>query len=594
MNKSYKKILLLLSPLALGISLHAQAKEFQLGNIAGQVTSQISFGSSIATAAPDKRFISVDSGGVGASRTGDDGRLNFDKGDTFSTVFKGVHDLELKSGNTGVFLRGKYWYDFELKDGGQRFYDIQDDGRKPLQKASGAYLLDAFIYHDYVLDENPGSVRLGRQVVSWGESTFIGNSINTINPIDVTALYRPGSEIKEALLPVEMLYLSQGIGESLGIEAFYQLKWAPSAVPNCGTFFSFDPTATGCNDRLVVAGADLPQGHPDLQHGWLLNPDLASYTVRARKDKEASNSGQYGLALRYFSEELNNTEFGLYMINYHSRGPVQSYVSGPGLAGAPGIIGIDGAVGPAGYYFEHPEDIRLYGLSFQTNISGVAVSGELSYRPNMPIQVSTADLGRTALALGTDHTHRDYAGLPVGSYIKGYERKEYWQAQVSFVHLLDRILGASRMSLIGEIGASYISGLSDSRGKTQFGRDSVFGQSPDSTGFCASQAASPKASDWCETDGFFSSLSYGYRLRSSLEYSDVFAGINLSPSLAFSHDLKGYSMNFNEDAKAVSLGLTADYLSKYSANINYTNFFDGKYNTMVDRDFAAISFSVSF
>lgn len=269
MNKKYGKSAFLLSPLALSLSLHLHAAEFQLGEVSGQVTSQISFGTSIATANPDKRLVSQASGGVGASRTGDDGRLNFAKGDAFSTVLKGVHDLELKYRNSGVFLRGKYWYDFELKDGHQDYYDIQDSGRKPLQKSAGAYLLDAFVYHDYILGENPGSVHLGRQVVSWGESTFIGNSINSINPIDVSSFQRPGAEIKEGLLPVEMLYVSQGIGENIGIEAFYQLKWSPSVVPNCGTFFAFDPTATGCNDRLVVVGDDNPQGDPALQNGRL-------------------------------------------------------------------------------------------------------------------------------------------------------------------------------------------------------------------------------------------------------------------------------------------------------------------------------------
>src|SRR5690606_34583620 len=110
----------------------------------------------------------------------------------------------------------------------------------------------------------------------------------------------------------------------------------------------------------------------------------------------------------------------------------------------------------------------------------------------------------------------------------------------------------------------------------KFGRDSTFGQSPNSAGYCATQgppAASPKADSWCTTDGFFSSLSWGYRVRTSLDYNNVFAGINLIPSLAFSHDVSGYSMNFTENAKAISVGLTAEYLAKYSVGVNYTNYF---------------------
>lgn len=88
--------------------------------------------------------------------------------------------------------------------------------------------------------------------------------------------------------------------------------------------------------------------------------------------------------------------------------------------------------------------------------------------------------------------------------------------------------------------------------------------------------------------------SWGYRIRAGLEYSNVIAGINLNPSIAWSHDVDGYGPNFIEDAKSVSIGLNADYANKYNASISYTNFFDGKYNVLKDRDFAALSFGVSF
>ena len=70
--------------------------------------------------------------------------------------------------------------------------------------------------------------------------------------------------------------------------------------------------------------------------------------------------------------------------------------------------------------------------------------------------------------------------------------------------------------------------------------------------------------------------------------------MNLSPNIAWSHDVSGYGPNFIEDAKSISLGLNADYANRYTASISYTNFFDGKYNTLRDRDFAALSVGVSF
>ncbi|WP_321347842.1 DUF1302 domain-containing protein [Halopseudomonas oceani] len=592
-------------PLAIGMATFsgsANAVAFNIGEVEAQLDSQLSVGMSMSTQNADRRFIhtatsidGVPQNGLAASRTSDDGRLNYKAGDVFSKIFRGVHDLEMRYGDSGAFFRGKYWYDFETKDGHQRFYDIDDSGRDPLVKASGVALLDAFVYHNYFIGNNPGNVRLGRQVVSWGESTFIQNSINSINPVDVAALRRPGAELKEGLLPVEMLYLSQGLTENLSMEAFYQLKWAQTALDNCGTFFGSDTLAVGCNDRLVVQGADQPQGENPLGTGPLGPAGLTNYIVR-QKDKDARDDGQFGVAFRWFVPELNDSEFGFYFMNYHSRNPVYSNTKGFPVGSPTPVVGVEGVPGPAGYFFEYPEDIRLYGVSFQTSVAGASVGGEISYRPNMPLQINTGDMSATALTAdinpGLDFTKN---GMPAaGGYLKGYERKEFWQAQATVIQFFDRVLGASRLSLAAEAGVNYIGGIGSE--DTRFGRDSLFGQSPLANGTCPFTVAnSPTmAASWCEDDGFYTDWSYGYRVRASLDYSNVIAGINLSPNLSWSHDVEGYGPNFTEDAKAISVGLNADYGNKYNASISYTDFFDGKYNTAVDRDFASVSFSVSF
>ena len=96
--------------------------------------------------------------------------------------------------------------------------------------------------------------------------------------------------------------------------------------------------------------------------------------------------------------------------------------------------------------------------------------------------------------------------------------------------------------------------------------------------------------------GFVTKNSWGYRLRGQLDYSNAIAGINLKPNMAFSHDVEGYGPNglFNEGAKAVSIGLDADYRNTYTAGLSYTNFFGGDYNTMTDRDFVSLTFGVNF
>jgi len=568
---------LLATAVALGCASQAQAVNFNIGELEAQFDSQLSVGASWSTRGADRDFIHPVSGGRASSRTSDDGRLNFKKGETFSKIFKGIHDLELKYGDTGVFIRGKYWYDFELKDEHRLFYDIDDHNRKEGAQSSGAQILDAFVYHNYSIGDMPGSVRVGKQVVSWGESTFIGNSINSINPIDVAAFRRPGAEIKEGLIPVNMLYLSQSLSDTVSVEGFYQLEWDQTVVDNCGTFFATsDVVADGCEDRLVVSGPDLPPGQP-------------SNHIPRSGDRDAKDSGQYGLALRWFVPELNDTEFGAYAMNYHSRGPVFSTTrtTTPSPFFTPGASN-------ARYFIEYPEDIRLYGLSFQTNVGGTALSGEVSYRPNMPLQINSTDLSFGALGLPVSPVFTSgHATNAAGADIHGYERRGVTQAQLTAVQFIDRVLGASRLSLVGEVGFNHINGISDDVGELRFGRDPIYGSGELSIpAFCAAfNAVNPHE---CNDDGFYTSNSWGYRARASLEYPNAIAGINLSPSVAWSHDVDGTGPNFNEGSKAVSLGLNADYQNTYTASLAYTDFFGGDYNTIVDRDFVALSFGVNF
>jgi hypothetical protein len=627
---------------------------FNIGEIEGQFDSSLSVGASWSVKGADKDLIGVNNGGRGLSQTSDDGHLNFKRGETFSKIFKGIHDLELKYGDTGVFVRGKYWYDFELKDENREFKNISDSNRKEGAQSSGAQILDAFVYHNYDIAGQPGSVRLGKQVVSWGESTFIQNGINSVNPVDVSAFRRPGAEIKEGLIPVNMFFVSQSLTENLSMEAFYQLEWDQTVVDNCGTFFSqADIVADGCDRNLAalatqanlirslesgLAATAGPLAGPGAQAvlgvlqangvNWG-SPDEGVIIARG-PDRDARDDGQWGLSFRYMFEPLD-TEFGAYFMNYHSRAPIFSGQAGPasaynlGATGLAGQIGAAlGAVNPAlaaaaptitrqvgalavagagNYFIEYPEDIRLYGLSFSTTLpTGTAWSGEVSYRPNAPVQLNSTDV----LYSGLTPVRPDVSllsGTPGGT-THGYNRKEITQLQTTFTHFVDQVMGASRLTLVGEVGWTHVGGL-ESTSKVRYGRDPIFGPGELPNGECQTLNATTlagadqkNATRHCNNDGFTTANSWGYRARAIWDYPDVFAGVNLRPSVAWSHDVEGYSPgpggNFEEGRKAVSLGLDAEYQNTYTASLSYTDFFGGKYNTSIDRDFVALSFGVNF
>ncbi|AYC34091.1 DUF1302 domain-containing protein [Pseudomonas cavernae] len=634
---------LLAAAVALGVSAQAYAVSFNIGEIEGSFDSSLSVGASWAVRGPDPDFISsgnvLGMRGESATRTADDNRENFKKGETFSKIFKGLHDLELKYGDSGVFVRGKYWYDFELKDEDRLFYDIDDSGRDRMAKSSGTQLLDAFVYHNYQIGELPGNVRLGKQVVSWGESTFIGNSINSINPIDVAALRRPGAEIKEGLIPVNMFYLSQNLTENLSAEAFYQIEWDHTVIDNCGTFFGNDALPAGCLDRLVVAGPDFAPGDPransiatpvvvagrNIGDAAALAAGRTNAYIPRIEDNDARDGGQFGVALRWFVPELNDTEFGAYALNYHSRSPYLSFkqttvapitpaqVGGTPAAIRAAVVGQNQIerVRNARYFIDYPEDIRLYGLSFATNLEGTALGGEVSYRPNMPLQINTADLNLAAIRQ-TNTVNFAQQVSPVfvsgetqsvaGGDLPGYKRMPVVQAQMTATQFIDQIWGASRLTLVGEVGYNHINGLGSADGTdVRFGRSPIFGAGAlvnNGTSVCVgTNPGTPQASNpqqECNDKGFYTSSSWGYRARAILNYSNVFAGINLSPSLAWSHDVDGNGPNFEEGLKAVSLGLDADYANTYTTSLSYTDFFGGEFNTNGDRDFVALSFGVNF
>ncbi|AMO74479.1 MULTISPECIES: DUF1302 domain-containing protein [Pseudomonas] len=607
--------------LASTLATPASAVTFNIGEIEGSFDSSLSVGASWSTQNPDKNLIGSNNGGHGLSQTSDDGHLNYKAGKTFSKIFKGIHDLELKYGDTGVFLRGKYWYDFEQKDESTEFKPLSDSGRKTAAKASGAELLDAFIYHKYSIADLPGNVRLGKQVVNWGESTFIQGGINSINPFDVTALRRPGSEIKEALVPVNMFYLSQNLTDNLSAEGFYQLEWDQTVVDNCGTFFSQpDVIADGCTDNLrVLTNAQaLGAGNVALAKQFGVDVNNEGALVRRGPDRDARDSGQYGLSLKYYADALN-TEFGGYYMNYHSRLPIFSgrgasqsiYNLANSLSGTPLQAFAPLLVaGNSSYFVEYPEDIHLYGLSFSTTLpTGTAWQGEISYRPNAPVQLNTTDiLFSGVVPLGGVYGNASVLeGVP-DTDLHGYRRKEITQLQTTFTHFFDQVMGAERLTLVGEVGWTHVGGL-ESTSKARYGRDPVFGPGPlPATGnlnTCqvlnnSTLGSAPKnnLSRNCENDGFTTADSWGYRMRAIWDYNDVFAGVNLKPNVAWSHDVDGYSPgpggNFEEGRKAISLGVDADYMNTYTASLSYTNYFDGKYSTLVDRDFVALSFGVNF
>ncbi len=201
------------------------------GEISGSFDTTISAGASWRVEKRDKDLIGLYNGGNNYHVNGDDGNLNYDRG-LVSQVTKVLHELDLNYRNFGFFGRVHYFYDSENanKD------ELSGDAKEEI----GAHvdILDAYFTGDFDMWDRFLNMRLGNQVLSWGESTFIQNGMNIINPVDVSMLRSPGSELKDALIPIPMVSGSLDIIENVSIAGFYQFAFEETEIDPAGTYFS--------------------------------------------------------------------------------------------------------------------------------------------------------------------------------------------------------------------------------------------------------------------------------------------------------------------------------------------------------------------
>lgn len=637
-NKKSRSSMFVRKPLPAAVVLavlanSAQALDFNLGAIEARLDNSVSYGVAWRTEEPGAWQIMPGNGeetgnsASGSSFNYDDGTLNYKKGDIYTNVVKWTSDLELTWENFGGFFRARAWYDAAIMDQDTDFKPLNDQAKDAAGK--GIELLDAYVWSDFDLGEMPVSLRIGRQVVSWGESTFIQGGINSINPVDASAFRRPGAELKEGLLPVNMLYAAAGLNESLSLEAFYQLEWQKTRTDPCGTFFSTaDFIADGCGP-VVLAGSEseltyLAMRDQEIAQGTALNDRVAPITERL-PDNTPKDTGQYGLALRWYAESLGDTELGMYYMNIHSRLP---YINGvvTNYAGGTSRINSNSQYDnnyPL-YQIEYPEDVKIAGISFaRATDSGASISGELSYKPDMPLQWNAFELLLAGNAAPYSRLYQqrldEVGGNPVdlaGNLAKGFDEFDMWQAQTTYIVFFDRMFGADRLSLVSEVGVSYIPALPDTD-KARYGRSGAYGignndgvwdlnDTSMATNFCsadtnpltgAANSGKNANTDNCTDEGYVTKWSGGIRVRAALDYNNAFAGVNITPTLSMGYD-KGNGpepgAQFIDGRVTTGLGLNFLYMNQTSVDIAYVNYSGGRYNQAKDRDNISLSARYSF
>ncbi len=323
----------------------AQAFTFETENVSGNFDSTITFGTGIRTKNPSCDVVGVGATGAGAPGgcaapgygVGDQGDLNYKRGDAFTTYLKGTHELLLKLPDAWTFMGRVSWLkDFTatsttgyISSSNPTGQSLTDDARSDLNFKPR--LLDLWVSKEFDLGDQRARVRVGNQVISWGESLFIPGGINQTNSMDLMRLAQPGTQLKEVFLPAPIVSFATGLGHGFNMEAYVQSKWNGNYFPPTGSYWS------------LVNG---------------LGKGDSVYGIPTRNAKDG---GQYGASLRW-QPEGTQLNLGLYGMAYQDKSPQFSLAGG----------------GPEWVY---AEDRKMFGISANFPLGDWAIGSELSYRP---------------------------------------------------------------------------------------------------------------------------------------------------------------------------------------------------------------------
>jgi hypothetical protein len=468
-----------------------------------------------------------------------------------------------------------------------------------------------------------------------------------VNSADLSKLRVPGSELKEALLPVNMIKASIGVAANVTVEPFWLLEFRRNELEPAGTYFSTNDFAT--------------RGGRNVWLGFGSIADLGSTVggISRENDRDAGNFNQYGLATRVLAPSLNNTEFGLFYARYNSRSPVISArtptipvdtnLTGPLTAafirgGVPAAqagpqaaaifqLIVRSSLAPASltpveiatlqsasvqaaiagarqialltaaatgrYFTEYVEGLSLYGVSFNTSIgkTGISWQGEISLKNDVPLQVDDVELLFSALStLAPQFGANNQVGNFLGQYgreVSGYRKHKVWTAQSTLTKVFGPMLGAQQFTLLGEAGGVWVN--LPPREVLRYDGSGTFtsGSQAFMNGAGFPQFAATRA------EAFADEFSWGYQVLGRLDYNNILPNVNLQPTIAYTQDVRGNTPlpvgNFIQGRRSLNLAVEFTYRNAWSLELRYVNFSGGgRYNLFADRDYFATTVKYSF
>lgn len=421
------------------------------------------------------------------------------------------------------------------------------------EDVSGSVLdfLDAYVGGTFV--DDAVDLRVGWQVINWGEGLFFLDGVAEQTPLNIGKLVLPGSELKEAFVGVNGFRTQWAATDILSVDAYIQFDWEEHTLPGVGTYYG---------DDLVGPGG---------REEWSMDPVFGG--LRGR-DNDAGDSGQWGISGRAF---VGDIEVGLYYSRYHEKFPLFTFASNPAsetlaqvLYFVPELNGgltpddwasfgvtdpsmLTGFPVPGGQLQQtYLEDSDLFGASVAFSAGPFSVNGEIAYRPDRPL------------------------ALPYQNFLLTQDG-DAWKES-------DTINASAHLIWLG---GQFIGGIDSQFGLVQLGVDYI----DDADGLDANNALTEDP--LAEADDFAWGAAASW---DGTWLSVANRNIDLTLNLFVQYDFSGNSHfwgNFAEDRVQYSVGLTSKFGNALEANINYAGqvFDDSAFET---QDTINVSFNYKF
>ncbi|MGF6507890.1 DUF1302 domain-containing protein [Paraburkholderia sp. 32] len=570
------------------------------GDLTGSWVTNLTAGAAIRTKSPSCSLTGDPNAyGCGAAANvdqwsfGDNGNLNYRKGQPFSTYISATSELLLTMPSEG--------YKFMVRGTGMYDFIVHDTARTPLSSTALAQveypvrLLDLWVEKDFTVGGQAAHVRFGNQVINWGESYFAQGGINATNAVDIQTLLIPGAQIKQALIPAPMLSFATGLGHGFSTEGYYQFQWNGNRYPPVGSYWSVadnfgrgaEPATVNSNnfnvgglDAGTIAGpqsgnsttlAGINQG---LVNGQFAGPPYNSIGIPVSTVLPTNTRPQFGVKLGYKPKSID-VNFGFYYENYTDKSPVLSTL----------------ANGSSQWSYLHSR--QLFGVSANFALGDWAIGTELSYRPhdavalsgcfgaNGPLDANTNAVSGANCAQWADRKKLQYD-------ING--QLSLTQSEYPFLKLIH----ADMAVLTAELTWIYYPGLSSSGVTSTINGQSVT-QVPAAGYFAWLNNGSSLGYPIIAAQGTASSI--GATVDFNWTYDGtLIRGWQVTPGITFSDALYGYTptftANYMQGAKSVNVYVLFNQNpAVWQAGINYTAFFGG-HNTVgqpfADRNFVGV------